>query len=219
MRRVDEERLQSVYDFIVSYQKTYGRSPALREIGEHCEISSLSTVSRMVRYLRERALIGATQSGRKTYIRVPENLTLGDSIPAPIVGSCPCGEPMLAVENILSTVALPVEIFGGGEHFLLYAKGCSMVGRGIFDGDLMVVRKQSSAEVGEVVIARVGGEEATAKTLARTQSGEYYLRPANDALDENGKRLYKDIRPRGPWEIMGVVDSVIHKPDKDYKLA
>jgi repressor LexA len=74
---------------------------------------------------------------------------------------------VLAVENIVSTVALPVEIFGADEHFILRATGNSMVKRGIFNGDLMVVRVQSTANVGEVVIARVNDEEATAKVLAK----------------------------------------------------
>ena len=219
MRRIDEDRLKSVYDYITAYQQSYGRSPSLREIGHHCCISSLSTISRAVRCLKERDLIGSLQAGGKTYIAVPDNLNPSPGIAAPIIGSCPCGEPMLAVENILSTVSLPVEIFGSGEHFLLYAKGNSMVGRGIFDGDLMVVRKQNDAEIGEVVIARMNGEDATAKVLARSRSGEYYLKPANNALDENGKRIYKEIRPRGAWEIMGVVDNVSHKPDKECNFA
>lgn len=219
MRRIDEDRLKSVYDYIAAYQQSYGQSPSLREIGHHCGISSLSTVSRMVHCLKDRDLIGSTVSGSKTFITIPQNLLPGKNVVAPIVGSCPCGEPMLAVENILSTVSLPVEIFGGGEHFLLYAKGNSMVGRGIFDGDLMVVRKQNNAEVGEVVIARIDGDDATAKVLAKSRSGEYYLKPANNALDENGKRIYKDIRPHGVWEIMGVVDNVIHKPDKECNFA
>ena len=140
MRKINEERLQTVYRYISSYQQEYGHSPSLREIGQHCSIPSTATVARMVNSLKERELIDCRQNGKKTYISVPDNLSPCGSLTAPIVGSCPCGEPMLAVENILSTVSLPVEIFGRGEHFLLYAKGDSMINRGIFDGDLMVVR-------------------------------------------------------------------------------
>ena len=135
-------------------------------------------------------------------------------INASIVGTCPCGEPVLAVENITATVALPVEIFGSEEHFILKAKGSSMIKRGIFDGDLMVVRVQNTANVGEVVIARVNNEDATAKVLARKR-GKYYLEAANDSEDENGKRLYPDIHPVGDWEILGVVDNVIHSPMRE----
>lgn len=218
MRKINEERLQAVYRYISAYQQEYGHSPSLRKIGQHCLIPSTATVARMVNSLKERELIDCRQNGKKTYISVPDNLSPCGSLTAPIVGSCPCGEPMLAVENILSTVSLPVEIFGRGEHFILYAKGDSMINRGIFDGDLMVVRKQNNAEIGEVVIARIDGEEATAKILAMSESG-FYLKPANDAMDESGNRIYKDIHPQHGWEIMGVVDNVIHRPDKELKFA
>ena len=118
---------------------------------------------------------------------------------------------MLAVENITATVALPVEIFGTEEHFILRAKGQSMIKRGIFDGDLMVVKVQNTAEVGEVVIARLNQEEVTAKVLAFAD-GRHYLEPANDEVDEKGKPIYRDIHPDGEWDILGVVDHVIHAP-------
>ena len=89
-----------------------------------------------------------------------------------------------------------------------------MIKRGIFDGDLMVVKLQKSANVGEVVIARVNNEEATAKVLAK-KNGKYYLKPANDEVDKYGERVYQDIHPEGEWEILGVVDNVIHSPKRE----
>ena len=89
-----------------------------------------------------------------------------------------------------------------------------MIKRGIHDGDLMVVRVQSTAEIGDVVIARVNQEEATAKVLARSR-GKYYLQPANDEVDSDGNPMYRDIHPKGDWDILGVVDNVIHSPKKE----
>ena len=94
---------------------------------------------------------------------------------------------MLASENIEATVSLPVDIFGRGEHFILKAKGRSMVNRGIADGDLLVVRAKSNADPGDIVIARVNGEEATAKILMK-ENGKVFLRAANDEVDENGNK-------------------------------
>ena len=149
--------------------------------------------------------------GGRRIISIPDNLNIGQTKHTSIVGSCPCGTPLLAVENITATVALPVEIFGTEEHFILRAKGQSMIKRGIFDGDLMVVKVQNTAEVGEVVIARLNQEEVTAKVLAFAD-GRHYLEPANDEVDENGKPIYRDIHPDGEWDILGVVDHVIHAP-------
>ena len=107
-----------------------------------------------------------------------------------------------------------IEIFGAEEHFILKATGNSMIRRGIFDGDLMVVRMQNTANIGEVVIARVNDEDATAKVLAY-ESGKYYLKPANDEVDDEGNRIYNDIHPTSDWEIIGVVDNVIHSPTRE----
>lgn len=214
MRKLDEGKLSEVYRFIRDVHANEGRSPTFREISSVCSIASLSWVSKLVAVLEERGLIAIDRVGKKRVISVPTNLAIGASRNASILGSCPCGEPMLAVENVISTVSLPVEIFGSDEHFILKAKGNSMVRRGIFDGDLMVVRVQNTAIVGEVVIARVNNEEATAKVLA-IEKGQYYLKPANDEVDEHGELLYKAIYPKGEWEILGVVDHVIHSPIKE----
>lgn len=214
MKRVDEVKLNEVYKYICDCHSAERRSPSLREIASACDINSTAWVSSLLQILEERELISFETKGNRRTISVPDNLNVGSTRNASIVGSCPCGEPVLAVENIVSTVALPVEIFGADEHFILRATGNSMVKRGIFNGDLMVVRVQNTANVGEVVIARVNNEEATAKVLAKSR-GKYYLKPANDEVDEDGNPLYRDIHPVGEWEILGVVDNVIHSPAKE----
>ena len=211
MRRFDESKLNIVYQYISDCHVNERRSPTLREIGAACGISSTGWVSKLIATLEERELIEVAYVGGRRIISIPDNLNIGQTKHTSIVGSCPCGTPLLAVENITATVALPVEIFGNEEHFILRAKGQSMIKRGIFDGDLMVVKVQNTANVGEVVIARLNQEEVTAKVLA-CDHGKYYLEPANDEVDENGKPIYRDIHPDGEWDILGVVDHVIHAP-------
>ena len=119
----------------------------------------------------------------------------------------------------IEDVLLPVRILDAlGVRDLLLTNAAGGADPSFSPGDLMVVRKQNNAEIGEVVIARIDGEEATAKILAMSESG-FYLKPANDAMDESGNRIYKDIHPQHGWEIMGVVDNVIHRPDKELKFA
>jgi len=209
-----ESRLNKLLEFIQLYQKGNGKTPSYREILHGCGYTSLGSVAADVGRLRERGEVGVSEGAGWRNIAIPTELRSGATRPASIVGSCPCGEPITAIENIEATVALPIEIFGNCEHIILRAKGRSMVNCGIFNGDLMVVRVQSSAEVGEVVVARVNGEEATTKILSK-KNGKFYLKPANDELDENGKRKYRNIYPEGEWEIIGVVDHVIHSPTLD----
>ena len=214
MRPLNEEKITQVYEYIQEIQFKERRSPTLREICAACDVSSTSWASQILTILEERSLIEIRIQGNRRVISIPGNLDSGSAIKTSILGDCPCGEPMFAAENILATVALPVEIFGKDEHFILRAKGRSMIKRGIHDGDLMVVRVQSTAEIGDVVIARVNQEEATAKVLARSR-GKFYLKPANDEVDSDGEPMYKDIHPKGEWDILGVVDHVIHSTKKE----
>ena len=204
MKPIDEKRLERTKDFILSFQRAEGKSPTFRQIMKECGHSSLSRVAFDVEVLKER---GHFANDSDCPICVPDNLRAGKTKSALIVGECACGEPICAIENVKGAVALPVEIFGEGEHFILQAKGNSMTGSGIYDKDLMVVSACKSAPVGKVVIALIG-DEATAKILAKDEGG-LYLKPSNDAT-ENGERVYKDIRPSVPWEIVGVVEKVIH---------
>ena len=213
MRTFNEEKLKKVADFIISYIRNNGEAPSLREISEGCNISK-STLQNMLIELERRKVISTEKIGNKKYIAVPSNLSVGEVSNAALVGVCPCGEPVLAVENIEATIPLPVEIFGDGQHIILIAKGSSMIKRGIFNGDYMVVNTSVSASVGDVVIARVNNEEATAKVL-RKAKGKYYLEAANDEVDENGEKVYKDIYPKGQWEIIGVVNYVIHSTGRN----
>ena len=211
MRTVDENKLQTILQYINGHIGSEGRAPTIREIATACHIA-VATVARYVNLLEERKLITKIARGGKSCIGFPKP-GVGRR-PAYILGACPCGEPIYAEENIQGAVMLPTEFFGNDEYIILTAQGNSMVKRGINDGDIMIVRLQDSADVGKVVIARVNGEEATAKILAK-KGGKYYLQPANDEVDEEGKPLYRDIYPEGEWDIIGVVAGVYHNPDKE----
>lgn len=210
MRAINEKKLQTILQFINSHIESEGRAPTIREITDACHIAR-ATVFRYVNLLEERKLIDKSTRGARSYISAPR--MNGGVKKAYILGDCPCGEPIYAEENIQGSVMLPVEIFGNGEYIILTAKGNSMVKRGINDGDTMIVRLQDTADVGNVIIARVNGEEATAKILAKN-GNRFYLQPANDELDEDGQPLYRDIYPEGDWDIIGVVEGVYHNPNK-----
>ena len=210
MRVLDERKVERVMTFIKSRQEEYGKSPSFREIQEECRIPSLASVSLYVNELKERGLIEFETQGGKKKIRTPSTYRpdRGEKN-IYIVGAVHCGPPTEAIEDIEGCVALPKNIFGNEDHVILRAEGPSMINRGIFDGDLLVVKQTPVAEIGQTVIAILDGNESTCKVL-ESNGKKMYLRAANDTI-ENGKRKY-DVYPKGEWHIYGIVDFVIHAP-------
>lgn len=161
-------------------------------------------------------LVDAVQSSTTGWnrIKIPNNLQSQGTHNTLIVGAVPCGQPTPAIEDIEAAVALPDAIFGCADHVILRAKGPSMIKRGIFNEDLLVVSRQETAEYGETVIALLEDGDSTCKILAKKSNGKPYLKAANDETDKNGRRVY-DVYPKGDWRIYGVVDYVIHAPVRE----
>ena len=211
MRKINEDRLNLVCEYIQDYQRTVGKAPALREIARSCNINSTHTVSRYVNRLSELGKIEVLDNGTRKYITVPENLSIGKVKPVAMLNEFR-GTGIFSTCNIMNTVALPSELFGDGTHFILRAKDKSMIKRGIFKDDLMVVRRENTAELGKTVIAKVYGEVVTG-VLSKVK-GKTCIKAANDETDKNGKRIYKNIYPKSDFTILGVVDYVIHQVGK-----
>ena len=214
MRPINEERLQKTLDFIHRFQVDEGRTPTYREIKEGCKYSSLGSVSADINRLKERRLIESDSTNGWKSIKLPVNLQSKGSHNTLIVGAVPCGQPSPAIEDIEAAVSLPDAIFGKADHVILHATGPSMIKRGIFDGDLLVVRRQQTAEYGDTVIAMLEGGETTCKIFEKGKNGKPYLKAANDTVNEKGRRVY-DVHAKGEWEIYGVVDFVIHEPVRE----
>lgn len=179
------ERQQQVYDFILSEIHRKGYPPSVREIGQAVGLSSSSTVQ---------SHLGAL--GRKGYIRrdpakprALEILGYRDTEAAvspskvrsvPLVGRVAAGMPLLAQENIEDTLPLPAD-FVGENTFLLKVKGDSMIEVGILDGDYLVVRQQSTAQNGDIVVALIE-DEATVKTFYK-EKNYVRLQPENENME------------------------------------
>lgn len=196
MRVIDEKKLFDILDFIKEFQKKEGRSPSFRQITNALDLKSLSVAQRYVKILQSRGLLEKNNSGK---IITPTNLSKGKTIIAPLVGKIACGTPIFAEENIEETFQLPTAIFGSEKVMLLHASGDSMIGAGIFDGDLVVATICNDAKDGDIVVALIDNE-ATLKRFYR-KNGTVILHP------ENPK--YEDIIPE-ELVIQGIVKHVIH---------
>ena len=109
------------------------------------------------------------------------NLTRRELVNVPIIGTITAGQPILAVENIDSYFPIPSEYMPNQDTFMLKVKGDSMINAGIFNGDKILVQKQTHAKNGDFVVALIG-EEVTVKTFYK-ESGYYRLQPENDTME------------------------------------
>ena len=155
MKTLNEETLQRVKQFNIAYQQEYGISPSYRQIMNALHLGSLATVRRYVIALENQGILKRSELGK--IVPLPK-LQKGNFVLAPLIGSIVCGIPNLSEQNYEDTFALPTDIFGKGELFMLHADGNSMIEAGISPGDLLVLRKQNSAEDGEIVVALIDGE-------------------------------------------------------------
>jgi repressor LexA len=185
-------RQQEIWQFLAEYVDAHGYPPTVREIGDAVGLASPSTVHAHLANLERAGLLKRDPTkpraielvGRKRQ-EAPERTP--SSVPTlPLVGQIAAGGPLLAEEAIEDEIAVP-EPLGRDADFLLRVKGDSMVEAGILDGDIVVVRKQSDARAGEIVVALVGddesADEATVKTFYRERDGRIRLQPENAALE------------------------------------
>lgn len=104
------------------------------------------------------------------------------SIAIPVMGRIAAGTPISAIQSRSHTVSLPPDMLGSGEHYALEVRGDSMVEAGILDGDTVVIRRQDTANTGDIVVALIDDEEATLKRL-RKRGSSIALEAANPAYE------------------------------------
>ena len=176
MKTLRSDRYELIKKFITEYVDETGNSPTVYEIASGTGIAKTS-VARYVNSMIERGELD--NCGRRT---LKPTDTKPEVVRVPILGQVACGLPKLAEENIEEYVRLPVALFGRGAFYILRAVGDSMVNAGIDDGDLVLIRQQSTAEVGQIVVALVE-DEATLKRYY-PEKDHVRLHPENPELED-----------------------------------
>lgn len=166
-------KAELILSYVNQYMQENGYSPSVREIGAAVGLSSTASVSYQLRQLKQKGLL--QDSGAKGRKRAIVTSVRPGQIP--VIGLVTAGVPILAVENREGTVTWD----GDPNCFALRVRGESMIGAGILDGDLVIVRPQPTAEDGQIVVARIG-DEATVKRLSR-RGGQVWLLPENPAFE------------------------------------
>jgi repressor LexA len=157
-----------------------GLPPTIREIGERFGIRSTKGVEDHLAALERKGHI-QREKGKSRAIAISDRPDLRAAKAVPLIGRIAAGHPVLAVENHMGSFVLDESLVGAGETFLLRVEGDSMKNASILDGDLVIVRSQETARVGEIVAARLG-EEATVKRFHSDAKG-FWLLPENEAYD------------------------------------
>ena len=191
-------REKAILKFIEKQIKTQGYPPSVREIGKAVGLSSTATVHGYLTKLDEKGYIkkqdkkGRTLRLLKGGSGEPINNEINsepqkdfyvqkEMVEVPIIGKITAGEPILAVENVTDTFPIPLDFVGNSECFMLTVRGESMIEAGILDGDYILVKKQSMASNGQIVVALIG-EEATVKTFYK-EKDHIRLQPENSTMD------------------------------------
>ncbi len=192
-----EGKLERVYRFVEHYIAENGFPPSVREICEQVGIKSTATAYSYLNRLKDMGRIDKTDSKKRA-------LSLTDKTALkriPLVGTVTAGTPILAVENLEGYYPLLPDFPGSDEdYFMLRVFGDSMIEAGIYDGDKIIVKRQNTADNGEIVVALIE-DSATVKRFFKREN-KIILHPENSALSDI---ILSDV------VILGIVEGLIRK--------
>ena len=174
---------REILEYIKQEILNKGYQPAVREICEAVHLKSTSSVHSHLETLEKNGYIRRDPTKPRAIEIIDDNfnLTRREVVNVPIIGQVAAGQPLLAVENIENYFPIPTEFMPNAETFMLKVKGDSMINAGIFNGDKILVQKQSDAQNGDIVVALVD-DSATVKTFYK-EDGHFRLQPENDTMD------------------------------------
>jgi repressor LexA len=217
-------------DFIRTRMDRDGVPPSFDEMKDALDLKSKSGIHRLITALEERGFIRrlAHRARALEILKLPEamekpgfspRVIAGDrpvqpkgampvstvhALELPVMGRIAAGVPIEAISEVSHHVAVPGSMLAGrGQHYALEVKGDSMIEAGINDGDIVVIREQSTADNGDIVVALVEGHEATLKRFRR-KGGMIALEAANPAYET---RVLPDHAVRVQGRLVGLIRS------------
>jgi repressor LexA len=197
MKKIDE-KVKKVYEFTVAYIDDNGFPPSVRDICNKLNIKSTATAYSYLQKLKTMGLV-ENKPNKKRAISISNRATkMVKSVP--LVGIITAGSPVLAVENLEGYYTLPEEFDTGGDEFALKVKGESMINAGIYDGDVIIVKQQNTAENGEIIVALIE-DSATVKRFYK-KDNKIILHPENDNMSD---MVFDDV------QVLGVVKGLMRK--------
>ena len=177
------EKQSQILEYIKSEILNKGYPPSVRDICTAVNLKSTSSVHSHLETLEKNGYIRRDPTKPRTIEIIDDNFNLvrREVVNVPMVGTVAAGQPILAIENIDNYFPIPSEYMPNEETFMLKVKGESMINAGILDGDNILVKRQTTAKNGDMVVALVD-DSATVKTFYK-ENGHIRLQPENDDMD------------------------------------
>lgn len=174
---------EEILNYIKNEILERGFPPAVREICQAVHLKSTSSVHSHLESLEKNGYIRRDPTKPRAIEILDEsfNMMRREMVNVPIVGTVAAGQPILAEQNIDSYFPIPAEYMPKEPSFILKVKGESMINAGIMDGDSVLVKQQSTAQNGDMVVALIE-DSATVKTYYK-ENGHYRLQPENDTME------------------------------------
>lgn len=179
MSENSDKKMYSILNFIEQYSLENNYAPSVRDICAGLNIKSTATVAYYIDKLTERGLLKKSDGKNRT---VSTNSAPINAINIPLIGTVTAGQPIFATENFEDYYAVPSNCFKSDNLFMLNVVGESMIEAGIFNGDKIIVRKQETADNGDIVVALID-DSATVKRFYK-RGGKVILHPENSTMSD-----------------------------------
>ncbi len=177
MSDASRAKMQAVLEYINEYNAEYGYAPTVREICAQLNIKSTASAYYYIEKLTDGGYLSKSPNKNRA-VSFKKNA----SINIPLIGTVTAGQPIFAYENYEDYYSFPAGSFKGSDLFMLSVQGESMIDAGIFDGDKIIVRKQETADNGEIVVALLD-DSATVKRFYK-RDGHFVLHPENQTMQD-----------------------------------
>lgn len=199
---------KKVLDFVTSFIDKHDYSPSLEEIARHFRLKSVSTVHQYLKALKQKGYLKRAQHKQRTVEPILHEVEI------PLLGYIAAGDPIEVISNP-EPIKVPTSMLSKtGLHYGLKVKGESMIEEGINDGDIVIIRRQETAENGQKVVALINGNEVTLKKIYKEKVG-FRLQPANSKLEPLIIRDDQDLLIQGI--VLDVIKSVTEATPKEEK--
>ncbi len=177
MSKQTRVKMRAVLNYINEYNAENGYAPSIREICSQLQIKSTASVYMYLQKLKEEGYLSRTPNRNRAL-----SFKKSSSVNIPLIGTVTAGQPIFAYENYEDFYSVPAGSFPGTDLFMLKVQGTSMIDAGILDGDKIVVRKQDTAENGDIVVALID-DSATVKRFYK-KDDHFVLHPENETMED-----------------------------------